>query len=57
MFKESTVIVKVPTANQAIDSTEVPIASVVKMRVPSVFLFSRSGTRIKTKLHVKTNLT
>ena len=52
MFKESTVVLKVLSNQQTLDGAEVPISSVIKKRVPSVFVFSRAGSLIKTKLQV-----
>ena len=45
MFKESTITLK------TLDSSEVPIANVIKQKLTSIFLFSRTGIKIKTKLH------
>lgn len=44
MFKEATIILK------NLEGLEIPIAQVVKHKYSAVFAFSRSGSKLKTKL-------
>ena len=53
MFKECTIIIKVNLIYlKTLQGNEVPFASVVRQKIPSVFAFSRTGTKLKTKLQV-----